>query len=132
MMPIRRINAHIVRTRGWQSGTDIEDHVACHLSGVFRAEEVSQQHRVGRYRIDFAWPDVMIGLEVDGWYHRSPMAAARDAERDANLRAQGWLILRIDDRGGWDVLDDQLGRVCRVVHALRRNGDSRHYVRRGP
>lgn len=123
--PLRRVNRDIVRKRGWQSGSDLEDAVAWRLSGVFSPSEVVQQHKVGPYKIDFAWPDVMVALEVDGWHHRSPEGAAKDAQRDAWLRSKGWLVLRIDDRHGLDNLDwPQLIRVCQLVQSLRADAEA--------
>lgn len=55
------------------------------------------QCRVGRYRLDLAvfarrnatWCKIKaVGIECDGWeYHSSPEQIARDAERDAKIRA---------------------------------------------
>lgn len=116
---VTRIARDLVIGRGWQHGTDLEDAVARRLSEVFHVSEVSQQHRIGRYRIDFAWPQTMIALEVDGWHHRSPEGAAHDAQRDAVLRSLGWLVLRVDDRHGRDSMDLQVVRVCRTIKALQ-------------
>jgi very-short-patch-repair endonuclease len=120
---LREINRKLIVERGWQSGSDLEDKAAWVLSQAFKASEVKQQHSVGRYRIDFAWPDVKVALEVDGWHHRSPDGAAHDAQRDAALRAEGWIVLRVDDRNGAEVMHEQIVRVCRVVHGLREIGD---------
>jgi very-short-patch-repair endonuclease len=46
-----------------------------------------------RYRLDFAWPEPMIGLEYDG--HAAHEGRAElDAARDADLRKRGWMIVR--------------------------------------
>ncbi|WFE44156.1 DUF559 domain-containing protein [Verrucosispora sp. WMMD1129] len=116
---IRKLDRALITERGWQPGSDLEDAVARRLSRSFLPDEVAQQHCVGRYRLDFAWPDLMIALEVDGWHHLAPERAAKDAERDAWLRDQGWLIFRVDDRHGRDSLDRQVVRVCALVHTLR-------------
>lgn len=110
---------HLLTSRGWDLGTDLENLAALLLSGAFKRDEVCQQHRVGRYRLDFAWPDIQVALEIDGWHHRSPEGAAKDAGRDSALRGAGWLVLRVDDRAGRDAMSDQLVRVCQVVHGLR-------------
>lgn len=124
MTPTESITRDLVVQRGWRAGTTLENAAARRLSGVFEPAEVRQQHAVDRYRIDFAWPDVMLALEVDGWHHRSPEGAAHDALRDAVLRAAGWLVVRVDDRHGRDVMDEQVVRVCRLVHGLRALGES--------
>jgi very-short-patch-repair endonuclease len=111
---LTRLIAERTTELGWRPGTRLENQVACLLSR-FHAPAAVQQHRVGKYRLDFAWPKVKIALEADGWYHRSPEGSARDAERDAWLRSQGWVVLRVDDRYGEEALQDQMVRVCRIV-----------------
>lgn len=75
------------------------------------------QLRVGKYRIDFAFEPERIALEVDGWHHGNPQNAARDQERDAWLRSQGWIILRIS---AGDTMREELHRVLEIVTAMRR------------
>ena len=52
---------------------------------------------IGPYVVDFAWLSARIVIEVDGASHRLPGRAARDAERDAFLRSQGFRVIRIND-----------------------------------
>jgi hypothetical protein len=58
------------------------------------------QHSVigyGRsYRLDLAYPDVLLAVEYDGAEHREPGRARRDLEREAVLTRLGWTILRFD------------------------------------
>lgn len=112
----------VVEEKGWESGTNLENLAARRLdqAGFRPRVHVDQQHRVGRYRLDFAWPELQIALEIDGWHHRSPEGAARDAERDSWLRSKGWLVLRVDDRYGEHSFEEQLVRVCRVVWEMAR------------
>lgn len=49
------------------------------------------------YRIDFAYPDVLVAVEVDGPHHRLDPVQARDRRRDAYLRSLGWEVLRFDE-----------------------------------
>jgi len=49
------------------------------------------------YRLDFAYPHVLVAIEVDGPHHRRPEVAARDRRRDAHLASLGWLVLRFDE-----------------------------------
>src|SRR2546423_1730267 len=104
----------VVARHGWQPGTHLENQVALLLTRFGLAAE--QQYRIGKYRADFAWPDVRIALEADGWWHRSPEGAAKDRLRDAWLRSQDWVVFRVDDENGEDGLRDQ---VCRVAHLVR-------------
>ncbi|MFP5321979.1 MAG: endonuclease domain-containing protein [Acidimicrobiia bacterium] len=49
----------------------------------------------GRYRLDLAWPDLRVAIEVDGRQHADPEAVAADAIRDEALRALGWTVIRV-------------------------------------
>lgn len=53
------------------------------------------QHRVGRHRVDFAYPELMIAVEVDGFeVHGTPTALQADLERQNRLVSAGWTVLR--------------------------------------
>lgn len=53
------------------------------------------QYVVGRYRLDFAIPHRMIGIEVDGYqYHSSADDIAKDRKRQLELEEDGWRIIR--------------------------------------
>ena len=53
------------------------------------------QHRVGRYRVDFAYPELRLAIEVDGFeVHGTPAALQADLERQNRLVAAGWTVLR--------------------------------------
>lgn len=52
----------------------------------------------GKFLCDFGFPDVMLIVEADGSYwHRTPLQKARDASKDAYLRACGYTVLRVTD-----------------------------------
>lgn len=54
------------------------------------------QFKVGKYRLDLAFPEKMIGIECDGKeWHTSEEQIERDTKRDDYLKEQGWNILRI-------------------------------------
>lgn len=102
-----------VATRGWQPGTRLENMVILALpDGIPRAV---QQFKVGRFRLDFAWPEQKIALEADGWHHRSPDGAASDRRRDSYLRSLGWVVFRVDDEHGEESLRYQVGRVAEFL-----------------
>lgn len=118
--------ARVVTELGWQPGTHLENDVARRLSLCgLRAE---QQYRVGRYRLDFAWPTMKIGLEADGWIHRDPEKAGSDRRRDSWLRSEGWLIFRVDDQFGEDAIRSQVTRVAVVVRKLTTADEARAYI----
>lgn len=60
------------------------------------------QHRVETpersYRLDFAYPDRMVCVEVDGAQHDDEDIAASDEDRTAALEELGWTVLRIRSR----------------------------------
>ena len=65
------------------------------------------------FRIDFAYVAVLLGVEIDGPYHRDPQVRARDQRRDEYLRSLGWEILRFDE-------DTVVYAPTAVLHRLRR------------
>ncbi|MBW0088560.1 DUF559 domain-containing protein [Pseudonocardia sp. KRD-184] len=49
-----------------------------------------------RYRLDLAYPDLLLAIEYDGREHRGQRRAHADLRREADLARQGWRILRFD------------------------------------
>lgn len=47
------------------------------------------------YKIDFARPDLKLGVEVDGSSHNLKTRKAADRRRDQRLAARGWRVVRI-------------------------------------
>ena len=119
MTAIDKNFAQLAKRAGFHTGTSLENRVAYRLSRWgFGPTDVQQEYRVPPYRLDFAWPAIKVGLEADGWWHRSPEGAAKDARRDSMLRARGWLIFRVDDGCGSNGLEKQLCRVVRTVRMI--------------
>ena len=68
------------------------------LAGLVR------QYSVGQYRLDFALPRQMIGIELDGQRtHSSTKAIADDRRRQRWLEAHDWYIIRF---GGLEIFQD--------------------------
>ena len=81
------------------------------LWGQLRARSLSndplpmpeRQHRFGpsrKWRFDFAWPLLMVALEVDGgtWSggrHTRGAGFERDCEKLSEAACQGWRVLRV-------------------------------------
>jgi very-short-patch-repair endonuclease len=110
---------------GWFDGNAGENRVVRALAraGIKPASsrgdvlECHQQYKTGDHTLDFAWPMLKVALEADGGCHLRSTAAKCDRTRDARLRAQGWLVFRVDvDRD--HVVVPQVGRVVAVVRAL--------------
>jgi len=74
------------------------------------------QHRVGRFRIDFAWIRKLIGVECDGFeWHGNRLAWKRDRRRVAALEASGWRLVHLT----WDdVTRRPMEAIDRIRHAL--------------
>ncbi len=49
----------------------------------------------GRYRLDLAYPDLRIAIEIDGKQHEDLDIALGDERRTAHLEACGWTIIRV-------------------------------------
>lgn len=53
------------------------------------------QHPVGKYRIDFAIPELKFGIEIDGLaYHNGQDSFMKDRSRQREIESQGWRIVR--------------------------------------
>jgi very-short-patch-repair endonuclease len=60
-----------------------------------RLPEPQTNARVAGLEVDFAWPALRIAVEVDGFeFHGSREAFQRDHDRDRNLAAAGFQVLR--------------------------------------
>ena len=52
-------------------------------------------HRIGRYRVDFAWPEHLLVVETDGArFHDHHARVRADHARDAELQRRGYAVLR--------------------------------------
>ena len=71
----------------------------------------------GAVRLDRAWPEAMLAVELDGArHHTSPEDRRRDLARDAALAALGWVVLRFTFA---DVLRDAGGVRARVLEVYK-------------
>lgn len=69
-------------------------------------------------RIDFAYPDVLVAMEVDGFEkHSSPRALQADLRRQNALVALGWTVLRFT----WADVVRRPGRVAAEVRTVLRS-----------
>lgn len=118
---IDRVGSELMVEHGLPVGTSLENRVTWRLWQWELLDRV--QFRVGRYLLDYAWPQQRMALEVDGPHHWRHDVAVRDRARDSFLRAHGWLVFRVDDGGADpDGLDRQLWRVVRLIRAERSTG----------
>jgi predicted transcriptional regulator of viral defense system len=71
------------------------------------AHQVGILARGRRYRIDLAYPDLRLGIELDGWaHHRTRSAFDNDRARGNDLELAGWTVLRFTSKSARsDVVD---------------------------
>jgi very-short-patch-repair endonuclease len=74
------------------------------------------QHRIGPYRVDFAWPEQGLVVETDGWgTHGLRRMFEDDRAKDADLVARGRVVLRFT----WRQLEEEPYTVAaRLAAAL--------------
>jgi len=72
---------------------------------------------VGPYSVDFFWRAARVAVEVDSYqWHSGPAAFKRDRRKDAYLRDHGLDVIRVS----WEMLDQPLPLVARIVQAIER------------
>jgi very-short-patch-repair endonuclease len=70
------------------------------------------------YRLDFAYPDIKLVIEVYGYaWHHSPDQLAHDLARQRRLVSEGWTVLAYTWR---QVADDPRGVASEIAAAHRR------------
>lgn len=96
---------------GLETGTHPENVAAFRLHQW--GHKFQQQHRVGRYRLDIAFPKHRIAVEIDGPHHQRPDVAVMDTFRDQWLRDEGWIVFRVN---AGDTLEAQLSHLSALLH----------------
>lgn len=74
--------------------------------------------RILHYEVDFVWASPRVIAEVDGYaYHRGARSFVADRQRDAELTAAGYRVLRFT----WvDLTERRLATIVRLAQALAR------------
>ncbi|MCA1783004.1 MAG: endonuclease domain-containing protein [Dermatophilaceae bacterium] len=67
------------------------------------------------YRLDLAYPEILLAIEYDGRWHDEPGQRARDELRRTWLRRRGWLIIVVRAEGLYRKCDETL---VQIVDAL--------------
>ena len=83
------------------------------LDGRFRREWVCSDHWI----LDFYFPEVRLGIEVDGGYHRSTGQRRRDLLKASQLESAGITLLRLTNE---EVLGDRKRLLDKLRHAWRK------------
>jgi very-short-patch-repair endonuclease len=81
------------------------------------AYKFRRQAAIGRFIVDFYCPDARLVIEVDGQSHEGPDAAAADKDRDEELRAKGFTVLRIQNG---EILENAGSVATRILAILQR------------
>lgn len=79
----------------------LEDMFALHLKGI-SAPDYLREHRFHpkrRWRFDFAWPELMVAVEIEGgtWgksRHTTGTGFEKDCEKYNNATLLGWSVFR--------------------------------------
>jgi very-short-patch-repair endonuclease len=72
--------------------------------------------RIGRYEVDLLWRPQQLVVECDGYaYHGTRAAFERDRQRDAELQAQGYRVIRVTWR---QLVDHPEALIAHVAQAL--------------
>jgi very-short-patch-repair endonuclease len=91
---------------GLPLGPDIEpDRTRSDLERLFlrlchrhRLPEPEVNQRIDRFEVDFLWRNHHLIVETDGYkYHRGHSAFLNDHDRDLNLRARGYEVIRLSE-----------------------------------
>jgi len=70
---------------------------------LFGQYEISMPGQTQPFVLDFAFPEIGVGIETDGaiWHERADFEE-RDAERDQKLSNVGWRILRFSEEAVYE------------------------------
>lgn len=66
--PLNRTYRELLERQGLPLGSSLENRATWRLHGAGALDRF--QYKVGPYSLDYAWPDLKMGLEIDGPYHR--------------------------------------------------------------
>jgi len=87
------------------------------LDGRFRREWVCG----GRWIVDFYFPEVRLGIEVDGGYHRSTTQKGWDLFKEGGLESAGVTLLRLTNEEVFGDRERLLGKLRQAWRTALRN-----------
>lgn len=89
------------RTPSRGAVTNANFEYACFIAGIPAPVRELRFHETRRFRFDYAWPDRMLAIEVEGgiWRkgggaHSHPLNIKRDIEKGNLAQLGGWTVLR--------------------------------------
>ena len=66
-------------------------------AGRFHKLKFRRQHTIDNYTVDFYCPKLNLIIELDGSIHENLGQSLYDEERDRLLKAQGYMVIRLDN-----------------------------------
>jgi len=89
---------------------NMSDKIPYQLFGQYK---VAMPNQPQPFVIDFAYPDVGVGVETDGEiWHEQATSRARDQQRDQKLANVGWRILRFNETA----VNDHIIDVSKIIY----------------
>jgi very-short-patch-repair endonuclease len=86
--------------------------------GMLGLQNLDREHQVGRYRVDFALPELHVAIEIDGFdFHSSREQLISDRRRQREIEAEGWRVIRF---AGSEIRRDVETCVLQVMDIVRR------------
>ena len=83
---------------GWHTRRGELSYPEKYFISVFENEKISgweYDKKVGRWFVDFAFPHLMLAVEIDGRQHQDLERMESDARKDDFLIKNGWKVIRI-------------------------------------
>lgn len=71
------------------------------IENEFSDKNYESEFHVGKYRLDFAWPEKMRYIEIDGSQHDLEERSKSDLKKDEFCKNQGWSCLRLKWKYIW-------------------------------
>lgn len=65
------------------------------IKNEFSDKNYESEFHIGKYRLDFAWPEKMRYIEIDGSQHDLEERFKSDLIKDEFCKSQGWSCLRL-------------------------------------
>ena len=82
------------------------------------------QFAISRYRLDFAWPNQKLAVEVDGHdYHKTKEQRSYDAQRDRDLLRLGWTTVRFTGSDVFRNADGVAKEIMSIVDGGKREDE---------
>jgi very-short-patch-repair endonuclease len=85
-------------------------------NGVLRGQFKTQHVASGRWIIDFYFPEIRLGVEIDGTVHNSPKQRKRDRQKERDCARFDITLLRITNA---EVFGDKVRLTEKLRHGWR-------------